>query len=114
MREPNNKPFQPLGGHLKYLRELSHQSLAEVSGAVEIDEAELFRAFPSGDERQSVVAADLVVNVRPDRLRRLGDFAGGAFLQMSKDRRGHSITQGKAFEDGERVGERGGIRGGGA
>ena len=43
MREPNNKPFQPLGGHLKYLRELSHQSLAEVSGAVEIDEAELER-----------------------------------------------------------------------
>ena len=50
MREPENKPFQPLGGHLKYLRELSHQSLAEVSGAVEIDEAALVR-IEAGIER---------------------------------------------------------------
>lgn len=50
MREPENKPFQPLGGHLKYLRELSHQSLAEVSGAVEIDEAALAR-IEAGLER---------------------------------------------------------------
>ena len=50
MREPENKPFKPLGGHLKYLRELSHQSLAEVSGAVEIDEATLER-FEAGIER---------------------------------------------------------------
>lgn len=50
MREPENKPFEPLGGHLKYLRELSHQSLAEVSGAVEIDEAALER-IEAGLER---------------------------------------------------------------
>ncbi|MDL2341777.1 MAG: helix-turn-helix transcriptional regulator [Patescibacteria group bacterium] len=50
MREPENKPFQPLGGHLKYLREQSHQSLAEVSGAVEIDEAVLER-IEAGLER---------------------------------------------------------------
>lgn len=43
MSKPENKPFQPLGGHLKYLREQSHQSLAEVSGAVEIDESALER-----------------------------------------------------------------------
>lgn len=50
MSEANNKPFQPLGGHLKYLREQSHQSLAEVSGAVEIDEASLER-IEAGLER---------------------------------------------------------------
>jgi len=31
-------PFMGLGNHLKYLREQSHQTLSEVSGAVEIDE----------------------------------------------------------------------------
>lgn len=50
MKDSNNKPFQPLGGHLKYLREQSHQSLAEVSGAVEIDVAVLER-IEAGLER---------------------------------------------------------------
>lgn len=50
MSEPEKKPFQPLGGHLKYLREQSHQSLAEVSGAVEIDETALAR-IEAGLER---------------------------------------------------------------
>ena len=50
MSQEDRKPFQPLGGHLKYLREQSHQSLAEVSGAVEIDERSLER-FESGLER---------------------------------------------------------------
>lgn len=36
-------PFEPLGTRLKTLREASNQSLAEVSGAVEIDEFELAR-----------------------------------------------------------------------
>lgn len=42
MSEPQN-PFESLGTELKQLRELSNQSLAEVSGAVEIDEIELAR-----------------------------------------------------------------------
>ena len=37
------KPFTSLGKHLKYLREQHKQSLAEVSGAVEIDERTLER-----------------------------------------------------------------------
>ena len=48
--ESKSLPFQPLGGHLKYLREQSHQSLAEVSGAVEIDESALER-IEAGLER---------------------------------------------------------------
>lgn len=31
-------PYMGLGNHLKYLREQSHQTISEVSGAVEIDE----------------------------------------------------------------------------
>ena len=44
------KPFSELGNHLKYVREQAHQSLAEVSGAVEIDERELQR-IEAGLER---------------------------------------------------------------
>ncbi len=43
-------PFVGLGNHLKYVREQSHQSLAEVSGAVEIDENSLER-IEAGQER---------------------------------------------------------------
>lgn len=50
MSESEKIPFQPLGGHLKYLREQSHQSLAEVSGAVEIDET-LLERIEAGLER---------------------------------------------------------------
>lgn len=40
MSEPT-KPFKNLGSHLRTVRELSHRSLAEVSGAVEIDQRAL-------------------------------------------------------------------------
>ena len=49
MNEPN-VPFITLGQHLKYVREQSRQTLAEVSGAVEIDEKRLQR-IESGEER---------------------------------------------------------------
>lgn len=45
-------PFKTLGTRLKYLREQSHESVAEVSGAVEIDEEELER-IELGVERPS-------------------------------------------------------------
>jgi transcriptional regulator with XRE-family HTH domain len=45
-----NAPFQSLGNHLKYVREQSNQTLAEVSGAVEIDEQYLER-IEAGVER---------------------------------------------------------------
>lgn len=45
-------PFVSLGKHLKYVRENSKQSLAEVSGAVEIDERVLER-IEAGVERPS-------------------------------------------------------------
>lgn len=49
MNEPQ-APFITLGKHLKYVREQSRQTLSEVSGAVEIDEASLER-IEAGLER---------------------------------------------------------------
>ncbi|HSX37197.1 MAG TPA: helix-turn-helix transcriptional regulator [Patescibacteria group bacterium] len=43
-------PFKTLGNHLKYLREQVKESLADVSGAVEIDERSLDR-IEAGQER---------------------------------------------------------------
>jgi transcriptional regulator with XRE-family HTH domain len=50
MSDPQQTPFKTLGTHLKYVREQSKQSLAEVSGAVEIDAAALER-IEAGNER---------------------------------------------------------------
>lgn len=48
----SNTPYITLGNHLKYVREQSNQSLAEVSDAVEIDEEQLAR-IEAGLERPS-------------------------------------------------------------
>lgn len=48
----NIPPFQTLGSHLRYLREQLKESVAEVSGAVEIDESTLQR-IEQGIERPS-------------------------------------------------------------
>ena len=47
---PQQKPYQTLGKHLRYLREQHSESLAEVSGAVEIDE-KLIERIEAGHER---------------------------------------------------------------
>jgi transcriptional regulator with XRE-family HTH domain len=46
----SNAPFTTLGKHLKYVRQQLDQSLAEVSGAVEIEENRLER-IEAGEER---------------------------------------------------------------
>jgi len=48
----SNTPFKTLGTHLKYLREQLQESLAEVSGAVEID-IEALERIEQGVERPS-------------------------------------------------------------
>lgn len=50
MSEPQQTPFMTLGKHLKYVREQSKQTLAEVSGAVEIEATALER-IEAGSER---------------------------------------------------------------
>jgi transcriptional regulator with XRE-family HTH domain len=54
-------PFRPLGSHLKYLREQLHESVAEVSGAVEIDVDDLER-IEQGVERPSEDVLMLLIN----------------------------------------------------
>lgn len=63
MNEPQgaNAPFKTLGTHLKYLREQSSESLAEVSGAVEIDERALQR-IEDGHERPEEDILLLLIN----------------------------------------------------
>ncbi len=46
----SHAPFVTLGKHLKYVREQAKQSLAEVSGAVEIDE-QILQRIEAGQER---------------------------------------------------------------
>ncbi len=78
MSEPTNKPFQPLGGHLKYLREQSHQSLSEVSGAVEIDETTLAR-IEAGIERPAEDVLLLLIsyfNMKDQEAVQLWEMAG--------------------------------------
>ncbi len=54
-------PYITLGRHLKYVREQSRQSLAEVSGAVEIDERHLER-IEAGLERPAEDILLLLIN----------------------------------------------------
>lgn len=62
MREPKrHAPFRLLGSRLKILREDSHESVAEVSGAVEID-PELLERIEQGEERPAEEVLMLLIN----------------------------------------------------
>jgi transcriptional regulator with XRE-family HTH domain len=62
MNESRSKPpFATLGGHLKHLRQQAQQTLAEVSGAVEIDQAALER-IENGQERPAEDVLVLLIN----------------------------------------------------
>ena len=50
MSNTHPQPYQTLGKHLRYLREQHRESIAEVSGAVEIEETSLAR-IEAGHER---------------------------------------------------------------
>jgi len=57
----SEKPFISLGNHLKYVREQAKQTLAEVSGAVEIDEKHL-QKIEAGIERPEEDVLLLLIN----------------------------------------------------
>ncbi len=61
MSDAKKIPFKQLGTHLKQLRERRHESMAEVSGAVEIDES-LLTVFEAGDDRPSEDILVLLIN----------------------------------------------------
>jgi len=60
-QETPKQPYKSLGTHLKYLREQSNQTIAEVSGSVEIDDAELER-IEAGQECPSEDILLLLIN----------------------------------------------------
>lgn len=71
-------PYETLGSQLKHLREGSRESLAEVSGAVEIDEKELHK-FEAGTERPSEDILLLLIShfaVQDDKAAELWQLAG--------------------------------------
>ena len=59
--EPQKAPFKILGEKLKTIRQKLHESLGEVSGAVEIDEQAL-RQFEQGHSRPSEDILSLLIN----------------------------------------------------
>lgn len=71
-------PFKTLGSHLKYLREQGKESLAEVSGAVEIDEEKL-QQIEAGRERPAEEILLLLIshfNMPDQEAVRLWEMAG--------------------------------------
>lgn len=79
MKESNKKlPYQPLGQQLKRMREKKQESLAEVSGAVEIDVTAL-TDIEKGAERPSEDILMLLMNhfaVHDDKAVELWEMAG--------------------------------------
>lgn len=78
MNESMSRPFKNLGTHLKYLREQLNETLAEVSGAVEIDSKTLER-IESGAERPAEDILMLLIthfNMQDHEAVRLWELAG--------------------------------------
>jgi hypothetical protein len=59
--EQQERPYKVLGEKLKSLRQKMHESVAEVSGAVEIDEQALLK-IEQGQERPSEDILMLLIN----------------------------------------------------
>jgi transcriptional regulator with XRE-family HTH domain len=85
--ERQDAPFKSLGDELKTLRQKKHESVAEVSGAVEIDEQRLQR-IELGQERPTEDILMLLINhfgMRDDEAAKLWQLAG-----YDQPRDGHS------------------------
>ena len=93
--QPQEQPFKTLGDKLKTIRQKLHESVAEVSGAVEIDEQSLQR-IEQGKERPSEDILLLLINhfgMQDDDASSLWQLAG--YDQPSYDREdNHSIPHG--------------------
>ena len=61
MAEQQHEPFKQLGSRLRLIRQKLHETVSEVSGAVEIDELALQR-IEQGDERPSEDILLLLIN----------------------------------------------------
>jgi transcriptional regulator with XRE-family HTH domain len=87
MSDTQNHPYLTLGKHLRYLREQHSESLAEVSGAVEIDETVLER-IEEGHERPAEEILMLLINhfnMQDQEAVQLWELAG--YDQLASDER---------------------------
>ena len=85
-----SQPFKSLGDKLKVIRQKLHESVAEVSGAVEIDEQALQR-FEQGHERPSEDILMLLINhfgMKDDEAAGLWQLAG--YDQPGRDQHVHN------------------------
>ena len=76
--ENKKRPYKPLGSHLKQMREKRSETLAEVSGAVEIDSDSLI-AFEEGIERPVEDILLLLIShfsAKEDQATKLWELAG--------------------------------------
>ena len=74
----SKQPFKSLGSHLKIAREKANQSLAEVSGAVEID-LDFMERIEQGEQRPSEEILLLLIsyfNILDEEATKLWDLAG--------------------------------------
>lgn len=75
---PTSSPFKPLGKHLKALRDQANESLAEASGAVEIDVKQL-ASFELGKARPTEDVLLLLIShfgAKDDEAVRIWELAG--------------------------------------
>lgn len=89
-RKSTDHPFQSLGELLRSLREHSQETLADVSGAVEMDEATI-KSYELGQERPSEDILLLLMNhfgVQEDKAAELWSTAG--YEAPAKDERSQS------------------------
>lgn len=83
----SEKPFEPLGNQLRLMRERQQESLAEVSGAVEINIDDLER-IESGSDRPSEEILSLLIshfNMQDTEAFQLWNLAGYDKVDLSQD-----------------------------
>jgi transcriptional regulator with XRE-family HTH domain len=94
MQDMNKRiPYETLGSQLRHLRERNRESVAEVSGAVEIDEDELGK-IESGTERPSEDILLLLIShfaVEDDKAAELWQLAG---YDRQEEEHEHEPSQG--------------------
>jgi len=101
MNEAQHKPYRTLGQHLQYLREQKKESLAEVSGAVEIEEKLLAR-IEEGHERPAEDILLLLIshfNMQDQeavQLWELAGYDGGESGQSKAEDIAHEILSNKS------------------
>lgn len=96
MSESNkDQPFKTLGGKLKQLREKRQESLAEVSGAVEID-PDVLQSYEQGDDRPAEDILLLLIShfsTKDEVASKLWELAGYDREELPMQQAGNSMNE---------------------